>query len=100
MHDKKEHTCYLCLMLYGDGSRKENLQEHHCIFGTAGRRISEALGLKVYLCLYHHTAGSEAVHNNEKMAGILKSEAQRVYERHHSHIEWMQKIGRNYLDNG
>lgn len=56
MHDKKEGTCYLCKRLCGDYYRKTT-QEHHAIFGTAGRRLSERYGLKVYLCMEHHTTG-------------------------------------------
>ncbi|MGN0481296.1 MAG: hypothetical protein ACI4EV_06975 [Lachnospiraceae bacterium] len=97
MHNKKDKTCYLCLMLHGDISPKQT-QEHHCIFGTAGRAVSERLGLKVYLCLAHHTAGPEAVHNNAHNALILKMRAQEAYERTHSRDEWMAAVGRNYLD--
>lgn len=53
MHDKRDGTCYLC-MAAGDYSRQTCLEEHHCIHGTANRRLSERWGLKVYLCPAHH----------------------------------------------
>ncbi len=96
LHDKKDKTCYLCLLLYGDISPKQT-QEHHCIFGTANRRVAERLGLKVYLCRYHHTEGPEAVHNNAHNARILKIRAQEAYERTHSRAEWMKEVGKSYL---
>jgi hypothetical protein len=39
-----EH-CYIC------GGRAT--EEHHCIYGTANRKLSEKYGLKVYMCPYH-----------------------------------------------
>lgn len=96
MHDKKEGTCYLCKRLCGDYYRKTT-QEHHAIFGTAGRRLSERYGLKVYLCMEHHTAGKSAVHNNETMARIVQRDAQEAFEKTHTRKEWMEIFGRNYL---
>lgn len=96
LQPKEDKRCYLCMRLYGD-YREQYVEEHHIIFGTAGRAISEELGLKVNLCVPHHTAGKEAVHNNHKMARELQREAQQIFERTHSHEEWMDRIGRNYL---
>ena len=31
-----------------------NLERHHVIFGTAGRKISDKLGLTIWLCHEHH----------------------------------------------
>lgn len=96
MHEKKEGTCYLCKRLNGDYYPKQT-QEHHAIFGTWGRDLAEKHGLKVYLCLYHHTEGKMAVHRNQNMARILQKDAQEAFEKTHTHEEWMEIFGRNYL---
>lgn len=97
MHDKSSGTCYLC-MLDGDYQRRTGLQEHHVIFGTSGRKLSEKYGLKVYLCVQHHTIGPAAVHNNQQTARYLQAKAQEAFEKQHSHAEWMQIFGRDYKE--
>lgn len=64
---------------------------------TANRKVSERLGLTVYLCLEHHE-GNEGVHHNRELDLKLKRIAQRAYEADHSRQEWMSEIGKNYLD--
>lgn len=85
----------MCMMLHGDHSRK-TIQEHHVIYGTANRRLSEKYGLKVYLCLYHHEEGPEAVHKNAKMSLILKIQAQRAFQKKFPALDWMKIFGKNY----
>lgn len=92
----RDGTCYLCMMLNGDYSYKRTLQEHH-VFNGPNRARSEAEGLKVFLCLEHHTAGKEAVHNNAENMRLLKEEGQRVYEQTHSREEFVRAFGKNYL---
>mgnify|MGYP004458049065 CR=1 FL=1 len=94
----KDGTCYLCTRLNGDYSHK-TLQEHH-IFGGANRIHSEAYGLKVYLCVEHHTEGKAAVHNNIDNMRLLQAEGQRAFEREHTRAEFMRIFGRNYLEDG
>lgn len=98
MHDKNSGTCYLCMMLHSDYSEKDVRQEHHAIFGTANRRLSEKYGLKVYLCLEHHEAGREAVHKNAETALLVKKEAQIAFEERWPEIEFKNIFGRNYVD--
>lgn len=100
MHDKKDRTCYLCMMLHGDDSRKENLQEHHVIYGNGRRKLSERYGLKVYLCLHHHTYGSseEAVHSNAEVSKILKKKAQEAFEEKYSELSFLKIFGKSYTD--
>jgi len=93
---RKDGTCYLCVKLHGDDSYHEVLHEHH-IFGGANRDHSEAEGLKVYLCLAHHTEGPEAVHKNAEVMRSLQQEGQQAFEEEHSREEFMQMFGRNYL---
>ena len=91
----KDGSCYLCRRLMGDASKKP-VQEHH-VFGGPRRSISEAEGLKVYLCQEHHIYGRYAAHSNESISRILKQDAQEAWERQHSREEWMELMGKNYL---
>lgn len=97
MHDKKDGTCYLCMMLHNDDSIKEVRQEHHIFGGTANRKLSERYGLKVYLCLNHHLAGTEAVHKDAKVAILLKQKGQRTFEERFPDLDFMKIFGKNYL---
>lgn len=92
---EKDGRCYLCMALHGDHSWKVT-QEHHVIFGTANRKLSEKYGLKVYLCLAHHEEGPEAVHKNAKLARMLKAQAQRAFGIRFPDLNWMEIFGKNY----
>lgn len=94
---EKDGRCYLCMALHGDHGRKAT-QEHHVLFGTANRKLSERYGLKVYLCLEHHEEGPEAVHKNADLARMLKVEAQRAFSIRFPNLDWMAIFGRNYID--
>lgn len=99
---KKDGRCYLCMLLYGDDGTKVT-QEHHVIFGTANRKLSERYGLKVYLCIPHHTGGQKAVHQNAEMALLLKIRAQRAFRERFPVLNWMEIFKKNYdteLDQG
>ncbi len=93
----KDGTCYLCMKLRKDYRLYPVVHEHH-IYDGPNRSISEAEGLKVYLCLEHHIWGPGAVHNNQENMRILQQDGQRAYERTHTREEFMELIGRNYLD--
>lgn len=97
MHNKADRTCYLCMKLYEDYSRK-TVQEHHVIFGSGRRKLSERYGLKVYLCLWHHTAGNEAAHMNAEIANMLKAEAQKAFEEKYPEEDFLKIFGKNYRD--
>ncbi|MBE5886749.1 MAG: hypothetical protein E7284_10145 [Lachnospiraceae bacterium] len=97
MHNKRDGTCYLCKKLHMDDSVKVT-EEHHVICGTANRRISEKYGLKVYLCLYHHTQGPEAVHFNKTIMQDLKKEAQYAFEKRYPELSFLKVFGRNYIE--
>ena len=97
MHSKDSGTCYLCMALNGDFQKRTDLQEHHAIYGTANRKLSERYGLKVYLCLQHHTAGPMAVHNNAGLQRQLQKDAQEAFEKRYSHQKWMEVFGRNFI---
>lgn len=92
---QRDGTCFLCT-LRGDCQYHKVLHEHH-IFGGANRPISEAEGLKVYLCIPHHVDGPEAVHNNADNMLLLRQIGQKEFEKTHSREEFMELIGKNYL---
>ncbi len=96
LHDKKEGTCYLCVLQNQDYALRTDLEEHHVMPGTANRRLSERYGLKVYLCRQHHREGPGAVHNNIQQQCFLQKKAQEAFETRHSHAEWMRIFGRDY----
>lgn len=99
MHNKKDRTCYLCMMLHGDNSIKAVLQEHHVIYGNGKRKLSEKYGLKVYLCFFHHEydGGKEAVHRNTEISEMLKQEAQRTFEKKYPELNFREIFGKNYI---
>ena len=90
-------TCYLCRRLNHDYRIRGNLEEHH-VFGGPNRRISEEHGFKIKLCQEHHRTGPEAVHQNIKSMRLLQEEVQRSYEKTHTRKQFMELIGRNYLE--
>lgn len=94
---QKDGTCYLCIRLRGDYRIHPMLHEHHVYGGTANRRVSEAAGMKVYLCPDHHEFGAEAVHNNYEYMRLIQRDCQRAYEQTHTREAFMALIGRSYL---
>lgn len=97
LHDKKDGTCYLCMLLHGDYSRKTT-QEHHVFYGTANRRLSEKYGLKVYLCLAHHEYGSEAVHQNKEICLMLKRTAKKAFVQRWPELDFRSIFGKDVPD--
>jgi hypothetical protein len=82
--------CYVCGTTY-------NLHDHHIIFGTSNRKNSEKYGLKVWLCLEHHT-GSAGVHQNREMDLNLKKVAQQHFEaKIGTRNEFRSIFGKSYL---
>ena len=86
------------MALNRDYQKRNNLEEHHIIYGTANRKLSEKYGLKVYLCREHHREGPAAVHQNKVVDMLLKGTAQQEFEKTHSRAEWMQIFGKNFLN--
>ena len=96
---KKNGRCLLCQLLEGDTSIKRGLHKHH-IYGGPNRTVSEENGFTCYLCRRHHMDGPAAVHNNSDNDNMrmLQKACQKIYERRHSRQEFMDLIGRNYLE--
>lgn len=99
MHDEREHTCYLCMLLKGDSGEKRCLQEHHVVFGSANRKLSERYGLKVYLCGEHHleTGGPYAVHRNPEIRLLLCKMGQIAFEKIFPELSFRTIFGKDYL---
>lgn len=99
MH-QKDGTCYLCILLHEDYSAKIT-QEHHVIFGSGGRALSEKYGLKVYLCMKHHQhdGGPEAVHRNPDIRKMLCKAAQKQFEKTYPEKSFREIFGKNWLEN-
>lgn len=100
MQDKADGECYLCRKLLGIDTPAAYREEHHAMHGTANRKLAEHYGLKVYLCLYHHRSGPEAVHRCHETDLLLKQDAQKIFEHKYGHTKWMEVFKKNYLDPG
>lgn len=86
-----EKECYFC-------GATENLDKHHCIHGTANRKLADRDGLWVYLCKYHHTMSNEAVHQNPLMDKTLKKIAQQRWEDNFgTRQQFIERYGKSYL---
>lgn len=94
----KDGTCYLCVKLKGICSKYPVVHEHHVYPGKPNRQISEAEGFKVYLCPRHHEYHKEAVHENDENMKMIQRDCQRKYEETHTRQQFMDLIGRNYLE--
>lgn len=83
---QSEKECFLC-------GRKTCLEVHHCLSGTANRRLSDEDGLVVWLCCdCHRNLHDHGWHDRD-----LKELAQRAWERHYGTTEdFIYRYGKNY----
>lgn len=86
--DKK---CLICGTNY-------NLHLHHIFAGHANRKISDKYGFTVWLCGYHHNLSKEGVHYNHSLDFAIKRSCQAKFELNHTRKEFMDLIGKNYLE--
>lgn len=87
---ENEPWCYICGSTY-------MLAPHHCIEGSGRRLKSEEHGLKVLLCLDHHT-GRNGVHSgNYELLRDLQEQAQRAFEKTHTRAEFIKEFGLSFL---
>lgn len=87
---QSEKRCLICGTTY-------KIERHHCLHGTANRKLAEEHGLTVWLCPYHHRDNEHGVHGNKSMDLMLKQLAQRTFEQSHTRDEFVSIFGRNYL---
>jgi hypothetical protein len=90
-------TCYLCVRLHNDYRCWQSRETHH-VYDGPNRSVSEANGFTVKLCIPHHRTGTEAVHNDIHTMRLIQADVQREYEKTHTRQQFMQLIGRNYLE--
>lgn len=79
---------------------KPTKEQHHLIFGTSRRALSEADGLKIPCCTNCHTMNgiSEKIHGNpiaEKMSKIIGQLAYEAYVG--TREEFRRRYGESYL---
>lgn len=75
-------------------------EEHHLIFGTSRRKLSEEDGLKVPCCRECHTAGkiSGKIHGNPMAEKMSKMMGQLAYEaRIGTREDFRKRYGVSYL---
>lgn len=78
---------------------KSNLHRHHIYFGIGLREISEQNGFWVYLEGKLHNQSNKGVHcGNRNLDLYLKKLCQAQYEETHTRKEFMELIGKNYLE--
>lgn len=82
LFNTSERHCYLC-PYEGDTARHE-------VYDGADRKTSKATGMWINLCPKCH----EIVHKNQD---DLHEIGQRVFERDHTHGEFITLFGKNYL---
>ena len=79
--------------------RKPRSDEHHLVFGTANRKLSDYDDLTVPVCREHH----ELLHKNDKISRVM---GQLAYERNKcaegysiaaARESFRKKYGKNYL---
>ena len=87
---QKDKYCKVC-------GRVDGLQLHHA-FGGPNRKLSDADGLTIWLCMEHHT-GDNGVHFNRELADHFKEEAERIWIRHYGKTieQFRRRYGKNYL---
>jgi len=88
----KQKACYIT---GSDGV----LEKHHIYFGRGWRDISDKNGFWVFLTPELHR-GTNGVHGRDGHALdiLLKQDCQRKFEETHTREEFMNLIGRNYLE--
>lgn len=81
-----------------DGCYNIAVHEHHLIFGSGRRKLSEDYGLKVPVCLKHHQWCHELSWKYPEYAMSMKMIGQLAFEEVHGTREDFRRIfGRNYL---
>ena len=75
-----------------------HVEIHHCIFGTANRKVADRYGLVIALCREHHTGGLDSVHRDAGLDLQIKRIAQEAFEKKYSHDKFVEIFGKNYKE--
>ena len=86
--DDMEH-CFICGSPY--------VQVHHCLHGTANRKMADKYKLVIPLCQKHHTGGLDSVHRNAELNLQVKRIAQEAFEQKYSREKFMEVFGKSYV---
>ena len=82
-------NCFVCGSPY--------VQVHHCLHGTANRRLADKYGLVIPLCQEHHL-GNTGVHKNSDFDASLKRLAQEKFEVvYGANTSFQEVFGRSFL---
>lgn len=86
-----------CCFLTG---RTDGLHKHHIYYGSGKRAISDKYGFWVWLRPEWHNMSEYGVHGKygHELDMMLKSECQKAFEQSHSREEFINLIGRNYIE--
>ena len=88
LFNSKEDGCFIC--------GKHPTELHH-IFTSSRRKLADEDGLTVYLCHKCHNEPGYSAHYNKELRGYLQAMAQVKYEETHTHEEFMERYGKNYI---
>lgn len=89
MTNDLEH-CIVC-------GTSNNIHIHHCIYGSAKRKLSDKYGLIVPLCANHHNMSKNGVHFNKLLDTKMKQFAQKKFEEAFPDLDFIKIFGKNYL---
>ena len=86
------HVCFICDCWTGFP------EVHHCMHGTANRRLAEADGLKVTLCPDCH----RKLHDKGLGDKYLQETAEEAWLKYYGKTikDWIARYGKNYLERG
>lgn len=81
--------CFIC--------GRYGTETHHCIYGSANRKLADKYKLVVGLCQPHHR-GNNGVHGgNKELDLFLKQTAQTKFNEVYNDLDFLAVFGRNYL---
>ena len=88
---QKKKECFVC-------HSQRFLEVHHCVHGSANRKIADRLGLTIYLCPSCHR-GKYGVHQNHDLdLKIMKIAEQAYLDYYKATVEdWISLIGKNFI---
>lgn len=93
-----EKYCYLCWVKHGRFNDR-NLHRHHCLHGSANRRLAEEDGLFINVCVNCHELDIDAIHNCHDTDIYVMQQAQLAYERKlGTREDFINRYGKNFLD--
>lgn len=86
----KPNTCFLC------GMTNIYTEVHHCLHGTANRRLADEDGLTVHLCMNCHRKLHDQVFGDLYLQQTAE-EAWLKANPNESLTGWIKRYGKNYL---